>query len=204
MRAALPGEVSEVVDVRIEYAPSPKSDYLDDRTSFDAFVAYVRPDGQPAFLGIETKLTDAFSEREYDRPTYRRLTECEPSPWRRDAWPHLVSSQWNQLWRNHLLVEALCRHRAAAPGTRGRLVLVHHPGDTAIAPVVDQYRAFLTSPDDTFAAWSLDWLIEAWDAVAESEAERRWLADFRLRYLSLAASEEAWKAVRLRPAEHQG
>jgi hypothetical protein len=196
MRAALPGEVGEVSDVRIEYAPSPKAEYLNDRTSFDAFVAYVRPDGEPAFLGIETKLTDTFSEREYDGPTYRRFTECEPSLWRRDAWRHLAHSPWNQLWRNHLLVEALCRHRSPAHGTRGRLVLVHHPGDATISPGVDQYRTFLTSPDDTFSAWPLDWLVDAWDAVAQSEAERRWLADFRLRYVALDRSQEAWEGLR--------
>jgi hypothetical protein len=196
MRAALPGEVGEVTDVRIEYAPSPKAEYLNDRTSFDAFVAYVRRDGEPAFLGIETKLTDTFSEREYDGPTYRRFTECEPSLWRRDAWPHLANSQSNQLWRNHLLVEALCRHRSPAHGTRGRLVVVHHPGDAVITPVVDQYRAFLTSPDDTFSAWPLDWLVDAWDAGAETEADRRWLADFRVRYIALDRSQEAWEGLR--------
>lgn len=198
MRAALPGEVGEVTDVRIEYAPSPKGEYLNDRTSFDAFVSYVRPDGELAFLGIETKLTDTFSEHDYDGPTYRRFTECEPSLWRRDAWPYLASSRWNQLWRNHLLVESLCRHRTPAHGTRGRLVLVHHPGDAAISAVIDRYRSFLTSADDTFRAWALDWLIDAWEPVAESEPERRWLADFRRRYLTLAASQEAWEASRLR------
>ncbi len=182
--------------MRIEYAPSPKAEYLNDRTSFDAFISYVRTDGEPAFLGIETKLTDSFSEREYDGPIYRRFTECDPSLWHRDAWPHLANSRWNQLWRNHLLVESLCRHRSPAHGTRGRLVLVHHPADTAISPVVDQYRAFLTAPADTFCSWPLDWLVDAWDAAAANEAERRWLADFRLRYIALHRSQEAWEGLR--------
>jgi hypothetical protein len=196
VRAMLPGEVQRVTDVRIEYAPAPKHEYLDDGTSLDAFIAYTRLDGDPAFLGIETKLTDRFSEREYDRPIYRRFTECEPSLWRRDAWPRLSQSEWNQLWRNHLLVESLCRHRTPAHGSRGRLVLVHHPGDLEIAPVVDQYRAFLTCPDDTFAAWSLDGLVDAWQMAAESAGERRWLDDLRLRYLALDRSEEAWEGLR--------
>ena len=45
MRALLPGEVGEVTEVRIEYGPSPADEYLGDRTSFDAFVGYTRPDG---------------------------------------------------------------------------------------------------------------------------------------------------------------
>ena len=113
MRALLSGEVGEVTEVRIEYGPSPADEYLGDRTSFDAFVAYARPDGEPAFLGIETKLTEPFSPGEYQKQTYRLLTECDGSLWRREAWATMASSEWNQLWRNHLLVEALCRHPRA-------------------------------------------------------------------------------------------
>jgi hypothetical protein len=75
-------------------------------------------------------------------------------------------------------------------------VLVHHPGDAAISPVVDQYRSFLMFPDDMFRAWPLDWLIDAWDAVAESEAEHQWLAEFRIRYVALDRSQEAWEGLR--------
>jgi PD-(D/E)XK nuclease superfamily protein len=59
--AMLRNEVAEVVDVRIEYAPHPKRDYLGDGTSFDAFFEYRRLDGERAFLGIETKPTESFS-----------------------------------------------------------------------------------------------------------------------------------------------
>ncbi len=192
MQAMLPSEVAEVTDVRIEYAPAPASEYLDDRTAFDAFIAYRDVGGAPAFLGIETKLTERFSEREYDGPTYRRFTECRPSLWREDAWPQLARSDWNQLWRNHLLVEALCRHPNAPHGRRGRVVLVRHPGDLAIDSVSATYRSFLVAPDATMCDWPLDVLARAWSTCAQSEAERRWLDAFTLRYVDLNASEEHW------------
>ena len=70
MRVMLPSEVDRVTEVRIEYAPAPAHEYLGDRTSFDAFVAYLRPDGEAAFLGIETKLSEPFSPVEYQKHSY--------------------------------------------------------------------------------------------------------------------------------------
>ncbi len=187
--ALLPGEVGQVNEVRIEYAPSPADEYLGDRTSFDAFVAYTRPDGQPAFLGIETKLTEPFSPGEYDKPTYRLLTECDGSLWRREAWATMSSSEWNQLWRNHLLVEALGRHPSKPHGRRGRSVLVRHPGDPGVAAVVASYQSFLAAPHDTFCDWPLDVVVDAFARACESDEERAWIEAFRLRYLDLAASD---------------
>ncbi len=47
--------------MKIEYAPSPASEYLADVTSFDAFIDYERDTGERAFIAVETKLTDSFS-----------------------------------------------------------------------------------------------------------------------------------------------
>ncbi len=191
MRALLPDEVDRVTEVRIEYAPSPADEYLGDRTSFDAFVAYTRLDGAAGFLGIETKLTEPFSPGEYHKQSYQRLTERDGSLWRRDAWATMSRSEWNQLWRNHLLVEALCRHSRPQHGTRGRSILIRHPGDLGVAAVVEQYRSFLTAPDDTFSDWPLDRVVDAFAGVCIGEHEASWIQSFRLRYLDLAASEPA-------------
>src|ERR1019366_6109374 len=40
LAALFPGEIARVHEVKIEYAPSPASEYLADRTSFDAFIDY--------------------------------------------------------------------------------------------------------------------------------------------------------------------
>ncbi len=70
---ALWGEhIAQVTDVRIEWAPEPRQEYLDDNTSFDAFIEYRDTDGGLGFVAIETKLTEPFSQRLDDRPSYRR------------------------------------------------------------------------------------------------------------------------------------
>ena len=88
----IPGGIREVTDVRVEFAPTPRSAYLDNGSSFDAFVAYIDGDGERAFLGVETKLTEPFTQSggssQRAEPHYVALTERLGSVWREDAWPH--------------------------------------------------------------------------------------------------------------------
>ena len=44
----------------------------DDNTSFDAFIEFELAEGGLGFAGIETKLTEPFSQKLYDGPAYRR------------------------------------------------------------------------------------------------------------------------------------
>ena len=67
-RKIVPGSVVRVTKVAIENAPERASEYLNDRTAFDAFAEFNRPDGTKGFLGIETKLTEPFSQKHYDDP----------------------------------------------------------------------------------------------------------------------------------------
>src|SRR5262249_13621684 len=123
------------------------------------------------------------------KPSYTRLTEHDGSLWRREAWPLLSGFELNQLWRNHLLVESMCRHPRPSYGRTGRSAVVHHPGDVTATAIIDPYRSSLVGPDQTFCDWPLDRLVDAWSAVAVTEDEKSWLAAFRLRYLDLTASE---------------
>lgn len=184
----LPGEVEEVLDVRVEYAPSPKREFLDDRTAFDALVVYRRPDGETAFLGVETKLTEPFSPLEYVKPGYVALTERDDSIWRREAWPVLRASAANQLWRNQLLVEATRRHPDHPHGRHGRSAIVRHPLDTDCARAVAAYAQTLVDATSTFADWPLDHLVARWRTVVCGAEERAWLRAFERRYLDVDAS----------------
>ena len=63
--SALPGlpEGIQVTAVRLEYAPDPLK-HLMDRSAFDAFIEYRRGDRR-GFIGVETKLTEPFSQKSY-------------------------------------------------------------------------------------------------------------------------------------------
>ena len=51
--------IKQIVSIKIEYAGrGDKSLYLNDRTSFDAFVEYLTPDDKRGGIGIEVKYTE--------------------------------------------------------------------------------------------------------------------------------------------------
>lgn|GEM_PF-5508699 len=66
--------MAEVIRVAIEWAHEPADEYLGDRTAFDAFVEYRTAEGALCALGIETKLTEPFSQKVYDGEPYLRLS----------------------------------------------------------------------------------------------------------------------------------
>lgn len=184
-------EIKRVRETVLEYAPSPKSEYLNDRTAFDAFVTYERPNGSLGFLGVETKLTESFSKQHYDSPGYRRWVERLDSPWSEESWSRLDDVKHNQLWRGHLLAVAMAHH-PRSPYAAGRFALVRHPGDTECARVVEGYGRLLKAQDVSFVDLPLDKIIGTWEqALPQSCTDR--LASFRLRYLDLEASESEWR-----------
>ena len=193
LRALLPDEIQAVVKVSLEYAPEPVKDYLNDRTAFDAFVAYTSADGQPGFVGIETRLAEAFSPKVYSGPSYSRWLEHPQAPWPAGNHAQLQTIQVNPLWRKHLLATAM-KLSPASPFTKGKFMLVYHPLDAECTAAITVYQTLLHPADDTFIALPLDRLVELWASVVRSPAHKRWIEDFSRRYLDLEASEAAFLA----------
>lgn len=67
-RALWGPQVGRVVRMCFEWAPEPADEYLNDRTAFDAFLEYETVDGLPAFIGVETKLSEPFSQKNMTAP----------------------------------------------------------------------------------------------------------------------------------------
>jgi hypothetical protein len=195
--ACLPGEIKRVDAVRLEYAPEPANEYLNDRTAFDAYVEYTRPDDSPAFIGLETRLSESFSQKTYTQPSYWQWTKNPNSPWPEASWPRLIESDVNQIWRHHLLAVALLRHPNSGYAA-GRFLVVYHPLDQGAIQPLKSYRSLLKPADQTFAELPLDHLVDLWaDAAADaaaSAADREWLSNFRTRYIDLSASEDEFQA----------
>ncbi|MCE9621863.1 MAG: hypothetical protein K8R99_05905 [Actinomycetia bacterium] len=187
----LPGGVREA-SVHIEWAP-PKELHLNDATSFDVAVRYTTRDGHAAFAGIETKLTEPFSQRTYglnDKRTKRyRGVASASSVWLDPTNESLAYKPWNQLWRNHLLVESI---RQREPGLLGCEIVVHHPLDDRCAEAVRDYRDFLNDTAVTFDSFGLDQVVNTWRPLLLRSAQREWLKSFDDRYINLALSETAW------------
>ena len=186
----VPDEIKEVTDVKLGYAPRPKEEYLGDGTAFDAFVVYKTRDGRLCALGVETKLTEPFSQKEDDKECYRRWMRVQGAPWRPDAYPQVRAIAHNQLWQDHLLAVAM-RYHSQSQYAKVGLMVVHHPADPECARVIEGYRRLLREDDDTVLDWPLDRLHATWTAALGASQYSDWLREFGIRYLELDRSADA-------------
>jgi hypothetical protein len=197
VQVILPGEIKIVSKVQFEYAPEPASDYLNDHTAFDTFITYTRPDNHPGFIGVETKLVEAFSAKVYSSPLYIRWTEHTLSPWITEARTLLQSIEVNQLWRDHLLAVAMQLSPGSTYGS-GHFLLVYHPLDVECVTALNVYKKLLKPEDRSFIAMPLNILVENWKCAVRTYEDKQWLANFSLRYLDLHASETEFLAEKVR------
>jgi len=184
----VPEKITKVTRVDIEWSPIPSSDYLNDRTAFDAFIEYLTEDGQLNGLGIETKLSEPFSQKEYDRPDYRRWMQDPDAPWLPESENKVQAIGHNQLWREHLLAVAM----HTLPGStfnKVRLMLVYHPDDIECKRNYSNYKKLLKDEDDTLFSLSLDDIVGRWLPVVKTDKQRNWLELFKKRYIDLELSE---------------
>lgn len=184
VEALVPEKISQVTRLEVEWSPEPAINYLNDHTAFDAFIEYQSVDGKMFGLGIETKLSEPFSQKEYDRPEYRRWMSQPNSPWLPDGWNKVQAIGHNQLWREHLLAVAM-RSQLQSPYAQVRLMLVHHPEDYECARNYLNYKSLLRDGDDSLLSLSLDQIIKCWLSVVLNEDQKHWLLSFKKRYIDL-------------------
>jgi hypothetical protein len=110
--------IDDKINIKIEFAPKHKEYYLNDRTSFDAYIEYNHIDNSKGIIGIEVKYT----EREYkisgkteqdaidklDSNYYIVSSKC--GLFKPDSYKDLKSDYFRQIWRNHILGESILQH----------------------------------------------------------------------------------------------
>jgi hypothetical protein len=112
----LKSSISSIDRIEIEYAPKPKEKYLNDRTSFDAYIEYTNSDRTKGMIGIEVKYTEKEyklklnSKQDHDikdhNSLYFSVTEnC--GLYKTNAIKVLPTDKFRQVWRNHILGESI-------------------------------------------------------------------------------------------------
>jgi len=103
-------DCAEIKLIKIEYAPSPKKKYLNDRTAFDTYLKVILKNGNTCGIGIEVKYT----EQAYPiGKTESTNIENQESPYWQTARASgffknpddkiFGTDKYRQVWRNHLL-----------------------------------------------------------------------------------------------------
>jgi len=102
--------LKEIIRIEFEYAPKPKTDYLNDGTAFDTYIEFISSNDSRCGIGIEVKYTEKsykIGEREQvnvsdKNSKYWSLTTS--SKLFDDASVNkLIDDDMRQIWRNHLL-----------------------------------------------------------------------------------------------------
>jgi hypothetical protein len=194
----LPGLPSgiQIKMIAFEFAPD-RTTHLDYKTAFDALVDYVRPDGSRGFIGIETKLTEPFSQTSYDfGPRYSRWKETPGWLWKRGSEVAFGDKRLNQIWRNHLLAFAHL-HQRNSVYSEGYCAVVYHENDTACKEALRRYQDYLREEAlATLLDWPLGNVIERWSEQKMPSVHRTWIDEFRRRYLTVEASQQEWDEYR--------
>ena len=186
--------IRQIKSIKIEYAGTgDKSMYLNDRTSFDAFISYTTPNGKNGGIGIEVKYTEneyPLGEKEGkdiegENPLYREMTtESGYFAPNLDIKMFLTAHHLRQIWRNHILGYSM-KHK-------GDVDIIHH---VHIYPennehfhnhALPEYRTLLTEEgDESFKTITYENYFDMLDAYRDNEQVSEWVKYLRKRYLGV-------------------
>ena len=196
-------DIDRILDIIIEYAPSPKEEFLDDLTSFDVYVSYENSDGELCGIGIEVKYTEegyqigkgeelkiGDKESTYYRVTklsgcfdYKDLTEEDFI--KENFGKHERGNDLRQLWRNHILGLSMIQRNKIKD-----FLSVHlYPSfnkhfNPETSTVLSDYTSLLTEKGrDSFLPMTYETLFEAMKDCGMDEINKDWIPYLVRRYI---------------------
>ncbi len=105
-------KIKEVRRIELEYAPQDKTNYLNDATSFDAYVEFINDDGKKCGLGIEVKYTEQAYKLTQGSPEYVKVNSDksiyhivtnDSGKFETGAISEMKKDDYRQVWRNYIL-----------------------------------------------------------------------------------------------------
>jgi hypothetical protein len=195
---------ASVEDIMIEYAPSPKEEYLDDLTSFDTYVNYRDSSGAQCGIGIEVKYAEQGYRigkgEEYkinDRSSaYFRVTResgcfdyggiSEEQFIESNFGKHERGNDLRQLWRNHILGLSM---KLRKDGIRDFTSVHLYPSfnehfNPKTSTVLEDYYSLLNdSGRQTFMPLTYESLFEAMKKCEMDEMDEGWISYLIRRYI---------------------
>lgn len=199
-------DIAKILEVRIEYAPQPRQNYLNDGTSFDAFILYRHQDGSKGAIGIEVKYTEReyqIGDTEYknthDDNGNVRLSEHYGRATRMSGYylpeseKELVSDELRQIWRNHILGASMAQNG-----------IVRHFASITVFPDANphfhtasaDYRRVLTDDGKkTFFTFTYEEMFEIMSHHFCTEEQQKWIDYLYNRYLFGAERPKGSSAV---------
>lgn len=187
----LSGQIHSIDRVEIEYAPSPAENYLNDKTSFDAYIEYTHTDNQKGIIGIEVKYTEheyplkPGSKQEADiqdkNSKYYIISE-QCGLFKPDTLDQLITDKFRQVWRNQLLGESIVivdndkfKHFTS--------LTIFPKGNLHFIETSKEYMDMLTSNNDRFVPVTYEDFLTTCDRYKPNDRFNKWLDYLQERYI---------------------
>jgi len=175
-------KITSVERIDFEYAPT--ACLTEDNTAFDVAIS-TKVGQEKGFIGIEVKYTEPFSQKKYDKESYRKLYK-ESEAFNCD-YKELIMPKFNQLFRNQLISEAVriqegCKHVSTA--------VFCHPTDTTCLSLATEFQQKLNTDITNFKVITFQDFIEAWQLIPLAWEARELTMLLWARYLGSPLS--AW------------
>ncbi|GAK53157.1 hypothetical protein U14_04417 [Candidatus Moduliflexus flocculans] len=178
-------ELTEVTDVLFEFAP--EKNYTQDNSAFDVAIK-VKSGNSIGLLGVECKYTDAFSSTEYDKLAYKEI--FQRSTQFKEPYSKYISSQFNQLFRNQLIAEALVQN---GEYTFVKTALFCHQEDQKTLQIGSEFQKMLHDGKEIFRIITYQSLIENIQKLDLPWVKRELSMLLWARYCATQLSEEIYK-----------
>jgi len=184
-------EILSIDRVEIEYAPKPSINYLNDATSFDAYIEYTTTDKTSGIIGIEVKYTEqeykisehSKEKKDIDNPDslyYKRTNEC--GLFKQEDISKLKSDNFRQVWRNHLLGESILIEDK--DNFSHFTSMTFFPKDNLhFTKVSKEYMNMLLRNDNNFIPITYEHFFELLKKYCPNDNFRNWIDYLEMRYI---------------------
>jgi len=183
--SALFPEATKVYKTTFEFAP--EANYLADNSAFDVAFEVESAAGK-GLIGLECKYSDDFSPKEYDKPEYRLIFDRSHAFNAR--YDELITSEFNQLFRNQLMSEAVVLNGEYAFSITG---LFCHPDDEGSLGIARRFKSLLNDGDSRFRILTYWDFIECAQRIGPTRQHREFAMMLWARYLGSQLSDRALK-----------
>lgn len=145
VREVYPAFEGKVSHIQFEHSPGRgESRFTDDGTAFDVFISLRLDDGRKAFLAVEVKYSEGMAEAEPRmRPRYDELS-IQSGLFRNPDDPALRRNPVQQLWRQHMLAQAMVM---SGLYDTGAFLIVGPERNGELQRAADRYKAMLAVND---------------------------------------------------------
>jgi len=184
----LSNTIKDIFRIKIEFAPSPKEKYLNDRTSFDTYIEYTHMDGSSGILGIEVKYTEQGYPLKRKSTEEIQIKDKESKYWsttkksglfKIGVDEKLIQDDYRQIWRNHILGESISQVDNTKHFTS---ITIYPEGNTHINEALAEYQGFLISQDRVLGITYEEYLSTLTE-FSPSRRFRHWIDYLQKRYI---------------------